>query len=413
MILSAEQTSAIDAIGRWLANPARPFFILAGYAGTGKTTLLQHFINSQSNIVTCLAPTGKAASVLQKKLTNASVSTIHSALYKPVAPSLEHLEMLEAQLFNHLDNEDIKQSIQLAILEEKDRLAGRGIKFDLKLDATIGHRMLVIVDEASMVTDKMHNDLIATGAKILYVGDAGQLPPPRDVGFFARYKCDAQLEQVHRQALESDIIRVSMDIRQGRSIDINCPLYGYGNSQFSKMNKECLPYEVWLEFDQVITGKNESRQRINRYFRTQAGRKGWWPEDGEKLICLKNEKDTGVSFINGVQASSLSNFYFNKDIQELMGDLLYEGAIASSQPFYRYPFQAHYDKQAVEEPYFSRSGSREFDYAYAITVHKSQGSEWDRVLLADDQMMTGQREFRQRWLYTAVTRARKELVWLI
>ncbi len=411
MILSPEQTRALDAIAHWRSTPSRSFFILSGYAGTGKTTLLQEFINAQSHSVICLAPTGKAASVLGKKLTNARVSTVHKALYQPVSPSTERLEALEAALINHPDNEEVKQALE----EEKERLAKRGIKFDLKADATISNGDLVIVDEASMVTERMHVDLIATGANILYVGDAGQLPPVMDGGFFAHHRPDVTLEQVHRQALESDIIRVSMQIRNGDSIDVT---WGgeydeESNTQFQKVWKDGMRYDSWLTFDQVITGRNESRQRINRYFRTKANRKGWWPEDSEKLICLKNETDAGNIFINGVQGTALNNFQFVAELGELAGDVLYDGVVIPCQPFYRYPFQSHYDPQAIEEPYHNRRGSREFDYAYAITVHKSQGSEWDRVLIADDQMQSQNREFRKRWLYTAVTRARKELVWLI
>ena len=117
-------------------------------------------------------------------------------------------------------------------------------------------------------------------------------------------------------------------------------------------------------------------------------------------------------YINGIQGSALSNFTFSSEFQEILGDILYEGSPIKAQPFYRYPFQVHYDVNAVEEPWQSRSGLREFDYAYAITVHKSQGSEWARVLIADDGMQSGNKEFRKRWLYTAVTRAKQELVWL-
>lgn len=401
MKLSAEQSVALDAIRRWLTS-ADPFFILAGYAGTGKTTLLQAFVNGQDSLVTCLAPTGKAASVLQKKLDNARVSTVHKALYNPVTPSLEKLEQLEEALINHPENEELRAALE----EEKARIADRGISFNLKMESTIHAGMLVVVDESSMCTDRMFCDLMETGAKILFVGDAGQLPPPRDVGFFDKHRPDVSLEQVHRQALESEIVRVSMRVRNGEEV------YMTRGEQFTKMPKLDLPGEEWLPFDQVITGRNDSRRKINRYFRGKAGRMGWWPNEGERLICLKNDTSDGIGYINGVQATALNNFEYNDTIGDLLGEVLYEGELCPMQGFYRYPFKVHYDPAAVEDPWHSRHGLREFDYAYAITVHKSQGSEWDRVLLADDQLPGGA-EFRRKWLYTAVTRARKELVWLI
>jgi exodeoxyribonuclease-5 len=403
MRLSIEQSRALDLIQRWMKDPMRSTFVLAGYAGTGKTTLLQHFINQQSNLVTCLAPTGKAASVLQKRLDNARVSTIHSALYKPVDQNTSHLDQLEAELVNHPGNQFLIDAIE----QEKRRLAAKDVKFSRKQDSEISPHQLVVVDEASMVTKFMKRDLEATMAKILYVGDPGQLPPVQDEGFFRTHQPDAMLSEVQRQALDSPIIRISMDIRAGKAINFQ------ESEGFRKMPKESLPAKDWLLFDQVITGTNDARRRINRYFRRQRGYRSWWPCAEDKLICLRNETDGGTCYINGVQAMALNDALFIADFQEVMGDIVYEGAVIQGVPFYRYPFQIHYDARAVEDPVQSRRGLvQDFDYAYAITVHKSQGSEWDNVLLADDGMKANDKEFRKRWLYTAVTRAKKSLTWV-
>lgn len=404
MKLSPEQTRALDNISRWMASHNRQTFILAGYAGTGKTTLLQHYINQQSDLVTCLAPTGKAASVLQKRLKNAVVSTVHRALYKPVAPSTAKLDTLEYQLTLHPNNEELKQ----AILEEKARLAKKDVQFSLKEERLISPGQLVVVDEASMVTRKMRKDLEETNAKILYVGDPGQLPPVQDEGFFKSHQPDAMLEQVQRQALDSPIIRMSMEVRNGAVINRTSA----DPAPFRKIPKEELTADEWLKYDQVITGTNEARRKINRYFRRKMGFDKWWPRENDRLICLKNDSDGDIYYINGVQAVALTDVNYSADFGELMGDLVYDGNVAQGVTMYRYPFQIHYDPNAVEEPWQSRQGLREFDYAYAITVHKAQGSEWDRVLLADDGMKANDKEFRKRWLYTAVTRAKQELIWL-
>jgi exodeoxyribonuclease-5 len=198
-----------------------------------------------------------------------------------------------------------------------------------------------------------------------------------------------------------------MEIRAGASINVQeC-------AGFRKMPKESLPATEWLTFDQVITGTNEARRKINRYFRRQKEYRSWWPCANDKLICLRNENDGGMYYINGVQAMALNDATYISDFDTVVGDIVYEGSVVAGVPFYRFPFQAHYDAQAVEDPLQSRRGMvQDFDYAYAITVHKSQGSEWDRVLLADDGMQSNNKEFRKRWLYTAVTRAKRELVWL-
>lgn len=402
MQFTSGQVKAIEAIAAWHRSSWKQTFTLAGYAGTGKTTLLQHFINTQNNVVTCLAPTGKAASVLQKKLDNAMVSTVHRVLYNPSPPSTSNLDALEASLVNNPNDEDLKQ----AILDERRRLAGQNLNFNKKIDCEIGAGQLVVVDEASMVTRRMRKDLEETGAKILFVGDPGQLPPVQDEGFFQHSPPDAMLTEVQRQALDSPIIRVSMEVREGKAINAQRE-----DGPFRKMPKNELSHEEWLTFDQVITGTNEARRKINRYFRGKLGKNSWWPETGDKIICLKNSNDNGIYYINGVQGKALSNAKNNADFDEIIGEVLYEGTIRNVM-YYRYPFQVHYDANAIELQWYERAGLQEFDYAYAITVHKSQGSEWDRVLLADDGMNANQKEFRKRWLYTAVTRAKEELVWL-
>ena len=403
MKLSREQDKALDLIQQWLRQRDVQSFSLGGYAGTGKTTLMQHFINGLDNPPLCLAPTGKAASVLQSKLANAKVSTVHSALYKPVPPSMNDLDVLQAELLKHPDSKELQEAVEA----EKRRLANKDIGFALNKDqCKIMPGQLVIIDEASMVTRRMLNDLIDTGAMLLFVGDPGQLPPVSDDGFFCKNEPDVMLTEVHRQALDSPIVRLSMDIREGsvtsNSFDDGC----------QRMNKKQLAGEEWLKFDQVLTGRNETRRRVNRYFRKQLGHEGIWPQDQERLICLKNDTKGANCYINGIQATAVAASDHNEDFQDLTCDLLYDNRIIRTVPLYMYPFEVHYNDAAIDEPWQMRQGLQEFDYAYAITVHKSQGSEWDSVLLADDGMMAGQKDFRKRWLYTAVTRAKKELVWV-
>ena len=408
MTLTPEQDRAFRAIWHWYRSGVAPRFLLAGYAGTGKTTLLQHFINQLDSEPLCAAPTGKAASVLQRRLHNARVSTLHRLLYSPLVPSTENLDILQDALMNDPNN----PALLLAIEEEKKRLSEVDLKFSIKGNCELGPGRLVIVDEASMVTNRIQGDLERTGVKVLYVGDPGQLPPVNDKGFFHKTNPDVMLTQVQRQALDSAIIRLSMEVREGRYKST----FNYPNCR--RVRKSEIPYPEWLTYDQVLTGKNDTRRKINRFFRRSLDHfsdkmlmpNGSYPCKGERLICLKNDQDGG--FINGVICTTVSQAEHNASVGELNCSLLYEGMLLRAVPLWEYPFKVHYYPNTVEDPWVARQGLREFDYGYAITVHKSQGSEWDRVLLADDFIMSNQPEFRKRWLYTAVTRAKHELLWV-
>lgn len=408
MILSNEQQKAMDKIMYWLANPKEGptdydwMFYLGGYAGTGKTTLLQEIINRLSEPPICLAPTGKAASVLQRKLKNATVTTIHKALYKPIMPNIAQLESLEAHL---AANPGAVELIE-AVREEKRRLADLKISFMDNEMKEIKPGDVVMIDEASMVTGKMVEDLRATRAIVIFVGDPGQLPPVGDAGYFMTQKPDAMLSEIQRQALDNPIIAMSMRVRNGERIEHNIE-----NNHIIKHCKTGYPITELSAADQVLTGMNFTRRRLNRAVRRVRGFEGKFPLEGEKLICLKNQYARGGWVVNGMQCLAASNLEVTNE-GTLKLDVLYEGQLLHGLDCYHYPFEAHYDDRAEEDPWAARSKLSEFDYGYAITVHKSQGSEWDRVVLVDDEMKCGDREFRKRWLYTAVTRAKEHLTWL-
>jgi exodeoxyribonuclease-5 len=402
MKLTKEQSDAVDAIASWRDDPSEREFLLAGYAGTGKTTLLQHFINGRPNPTLCLTPTGKAASILQKKLKDAAVSTIHSALYVPVTSPRTRLKRLESELLRHPADENL----QLAVKRERERLLRNNLKFSPKIDHKIVSGQLVVVDEASMVTRAMRNDLLATGAKILYVGDPGQLPPVMDAGFFQITRPNAMLEEIQRQAFDSPIIRLSLAVRQGERLE------EVDEPGCCRRSKQDMPARDWLKYDQVLTGSNNARRGLNRYFRKLLGHEGWLPRKGEKLICLKNYRDDETTLVNGGLASSTSDFFGHDDLRTVWGDVDSDGEELPGTQCDAYPFKAHYEADLLPEEFDQEEVVQHFDYGYAITVHKSQGSEWNKVVLADDGMRRRDAEFRRRWLYTAVTRAKRELLWL-
>lgn len=378
-------------------------FYLGGFAGTGKTFLVQDIINSLDKKPHCLAPTGKAASVLQKKLKDTVVTTIHRAIYKPVMPDITELEALQELLVNDPGNKDLL----LAIADAKRVIADEPLRFMDNALKEIKHGDLIVVDEASMVTRRMIEDLKATGAKVLFVGDPGQLPPVGDSGYFSNEEPDAMLSEVQRQALDNPIIALSMKVRAGDKC-----LWIIENDNILKRPKDGYSFEALAEADQVLTGTNYMRRRINRGVRKIKGINGlFYPQRGEKLICLKNQYIRGGWVVNGVHCVASGDAECDGENQMRM-DVLYEEQLMQELPIYSYPFEKHYNDKAEEDPWPARHKLAEFDYGYAITVHKSQGSEWDRVVLVDDEMFGNDNKFRKRWLYTAITRAKEHLTWL-
>jgi exodeoxyribonuclease-5 len=173
--------------------------------------------------------------------------------------------------------------------------------------------------------------------------------------------------------------------------------------------------QEWVDVDQIITGRNESRHKINRFIRKRLGFKGSDPNSGEKLICLKNDSKRIPQFING------TIFKSNSEAEVFAGvgqggmdtgvlDICYNGIDLLAEQYYPYHCRVTYDKDLPELPRNFRRGLMELDFAYAITCHKSQGSEWESVIVADDKMQANDPVFRRRWLYTAVTRAKSNLM---
>ena len=404
MKLTDDQEKSYDKIMKWMAGSGDWCFKLAGFAGTGKTTLLQHIINGMDDVPLCCAPTGKAASVLEKKLDeSAVVTTVHKALYSPVSPCTEKLEAMIMKLKDDPDN----QSLRLEIAEEKKEMSKQKLSFSSKLKPGEYKGVTFIVDESSMITKKMAMDFQYSGARVLFVGDPGQLPPVGDKGWFGDGEADATLKKVMRQALDNPIIRLSMDIRNNGFCN---PLDYNDCSEVTIANKSDLPVEHWLKADQVLTGSNYLRRRINRFFRKQLGHTEQMPVECEKLICLKNDFDT-YGLINGVPASCAGSAFLDED-GEWRISVLFEDELKTDMALYSHPFEAHYRTNAQEEPWAMRRGLAEFDWAYAITVHKSQGSEWRNVLLADDGFFSRNMDDRKKWLYTGITRAKEKFTWV-
>jgi len=356
---SSEQAAALDKVGRWLRAGEPQVFRLFGYAGVGKTTLARHIAEGAQGEVLFAAFTGKAALVLRSKGCHGA-STIHAMIYR----------------------------------------ANEGKEgpptFTLNKDGPASRAGLIVIDECSMVDAELGRDLLSFGKPILVLGDPAQLPPVKGGGFFTEAEPDVMLTQIHRQAEDNPIIRLSQIVRAGGEI-----AYGdYGESRV--ISREQIEAPMVLAADQVLVGLNRTRRLYNQRIRTLRGLGGTLPVPGDKLVCLRNDRTKGL--ING-------GIWRVDGLDGIKKDFVRMKVRSEDEPG-RPPtkvavLKAFFEGGEADLPYLVRRESDEFDYGYALTVHKAQGSQWDDVIVFDESRSF--REHQARWLYTGVTRASRRL----
>lgn len=392
---SPQQVTALDLVRRWLRDPGGPqVFKLEGYAGTGKTTIAVDIYN-ECNALAC-AYTGKAASVMANKgLGNAS--TVHRLIYTPVDKAGDRIKELKEELAMLEKVREPSRSLVQRMdavrraLREATAAANQP-NFVLKEASDIEMADLVILDEASMVDQRMAEDLLSFGVKVLVIGDPAQLPPVKGVGYFLDGRPDFRLTEIHRQAAGNPIIRMATDVREGRSLQL-------GDWGAARVVERITPQEA-LAADQILCGTNNKRRVINNRHRELEGydwRAQPTPYAGERLVCLRNNRELGI--LNGtlwdVVAASWHPGEEEVDLR-LTPDT---GGAEIGLPAEACIF--------IDEDMKPQWGRHEwFTYGYCLTVHKSQGSQWNDVVLFDD--WTNQASKRQ-WLYTGITRAAERL----
>ena len=367
------------------------FTVISGYAGTGKSTLVRFIINAldvDEDKVVYTAYTGKAVEVLRKK-GNKNACTLHKLLY--------------------------------------DSFPKPGGGFFRKPKPFIDYD-IVIVDEVSMAPKTLMDLLFRHQCYVICLGDPFQLPPvdkDEDNGLLAHPHIF--LDEVMRQAKESEIIRLTMDIREGNSIN-----YNPRGKEVLVLSKDQLNTGMLQWADQVLVGTNAARININNQMRSLLGFEGG-PQEGDKVICLRNYWDNfsekeGDPLVNGT-IGILKNgfktfrdfpFYIKADKHRfdvwqanfVVGEDCFENTEIDYKMLttgekccdWRLAYQLGKLKNKLGEVV-----PKEFTYAYAITCHKSQGSEWDKVLVLEESFPFDRTE-HARWLYTACTRASEKLV---
>lgn len=385
MNISTDKKLAIKQILEWYtkASKNKQFLTLGGYAGTGKTTLIAIlrkilFQQNPKLKVAFAAFTGKAARVLNTYLKENqvlfkgdSIGTIHSLIYS-------------------------------VIENERHEIIGWQNKDKITAD-------LIIIDEASMLDQKIWSDLLDYQIPILAVGDHGQLPPVNGQ-FNLMAKPHIRLEEIHRQAASHPIIKLSMAARTTGHIAIG--KYGPGVYKLAKSDPESQEaieslLQNYRQDTLILCAYNNTRIKLNNYLRGLLGFESALPQSGDRVICLRNNHQKAL--FNGMLGtlqritSKDQHFYevqilFDDEEQSFEGLAVKEQFGAASTLSFGRDFRSLTLQAEL------------FDFAYALTVHKAQGSQARRVILFEERFKQMSDEDWRRWLYTAVTRAEEELI---
>lgn len=283
---------------------------------------------------------------------------------------------------------------------------------------------VIVVDEVSMLPKTMW-DLLLTHKNIYVIacGDPAQLPPiNKNDDNHILDNPHIFLDEIMRQALDSEIIKASMWIRERR------PLFSYPveNKEVMVVNQASTGMLMWA--DQILCATNQTRTTINNIMREALGFRGD-PQIGDKIISLHNQwnftSNNENPLINGLIGIIKD---FHKDYLRVPYSvscepipILYttieteDGDIFTDIPIdYTYittgkKFLTPQQEYKLKKDEGFPSPPFDFTYGYAITVHKAQGSQWDKVLVFEE-WFPSQKDEHARWIYTGITRAAQKLV---
>ena len=394
MILTNKQQEGLElAVARYKAHEA--YTTISGYAGTGKSTLIKFIIAAldlEPHQVCYVAYTGKAAQVLKQKGCPNPI-TAHKLLYKA----------------KPMPNGTYK-------FEAKTKLEGE--------------YEIIVVDEISMLPKEMWLKLLSHRVHVIACGDPFQLPPiDKDSDNHVLDTPHVFLDEIMRQAYDSEIIRFSMWIREGKPIS-EFPASG---SQVMMVQPQDIVTGMYDWADQILCATNAKRNEINTFMRDIKGF-GPEPQVGDKIISLRNQWDfmsnnisNPAPLTNGsigtIEIANKSNIFVPYWISEKPTPVLYTTMLDENNDRFDYipvdytslttgeKFLTGKQEYVMKKNHKCPDPPFEFAYAYGITCHKAQGSEWGKVLVYEERFPFDKEE-HARWAYTAATRASEKLVWV-
>jgi len=381
MQLSADKKEILLQLSSWLQKQPSQYISVGGYAGTGKTTLIAIlrtilYKKNPKLKIAFASYTGKATQVLQNFLKRSNslytkdfIGTIHSLIYTPIVS---------------------KEGIIVG-WEKKQKL-----EFNL-----------IIIDEASMVSQEIWEDLVSFNLPIIVFGDHGQLPPIGN-SFSLMKNPDLKLETIHRQLENNPIIQISILAREKGIIPNKkfSPIV----EKFSSKDPDAQERvgELLASYTPetlILCGYNWTRVKLNQEIRQILGFDEPQPQSGDRVICLRNNHQQLIynGMIGTIQnIKQIDENWYQAEIKMDDREDLYSGKIAVNQ------FNSSQGLNFTKNRKKTVQGDL-FDYGYALTVHKAQGSQAKKVILFEQRFSKMNDDDWHRWLYTAVTRAEEEL----
>ncbi len=383
--LTKDQENAKELIAEWFVNTDDQVFVLSGYAGTGKTFLIDYVVREVLRLkvgeeAAFVSPTGKAAANLVKNGTVAG--TVHGLIYTREGEEYdvdENGEIIELQALSFIKREKIDERIRL-----------------------------IVIDEASMINETILYDLLSFKVKCLFSGDGAQLPPVNGACSLLDNP-NYTMTEIVRQAADNPIIQVATMARQGKRIP-----YGNYDDKVCVIGRNALVgaerKRLFLKADQILCGRNKTRNLLNEEIREYLGipKEQKLPVEGEKLICTLNDwekpldREGRFHLVNGIigrgteiveGVDDLATMHFTADFMEEGVQVPFDtGIFEKGEYSHLYGERAitltngtvvhesNYELlrrfRAVKEEPVCR-----FEFAYAVTCHKAQGSGATRSLV--------------------------------
>jgi len=440
------QLYLLDKLTRFVFNDKTQIFLLKGYAGTGKTTIISTLVNNlwQAKYkFTLLAPTGRAAKVISS-YAGKQAFTIHKHLYYPKTDTSGKVQ------FTLRHN---KQRKTIFIVDEASMISGQNTSDSL-------------FDNSSVLSDLIQYVYSQPDNKLILVGDTAQLPPvglPVSPALDKKYLeqhfnievVDFELTEVVRQDLESGILFNATKIRE----ELKNPLPGeikFNTTGFDDFIRLDNGYDIQDAIETAYAGNNfeetaiivRSNKRANMYnqqIRNKILLKDNELDAGDYLMVVKNnyfwlDKNSQAGFIaNGDIVEVLEIFRFIElygfrfaevklRLVDYPGEKPFETVIMLDTLYMDTPAlnyeQANKLYQAVNEDYqhlktkwarYKKVKENKYfntlqvKFAYALTAHKSQGGQWQNVFVEQPYQLDLTDKEQLRWLYTAFTRAQNKL----
>lgn len=382
--LSDCQKTVIAQILAWYKTPgSKKFFTLGGYAGTGKTTMIGYISKKlreqkPSIKVAFCSYTGKAVRIMGNKLQESSslypddsISTIHRLIYEP-----------------NLNDDGVVIGWSKKTIKD--------FKYNL-----------IIVDEASMINERIWNDLTEYNVSILAVGDHGQLPPIEG-RFNLMDDPDIKLEEIYRQEKDNPIVFVSK-LARTRGV-IPAMEFGKGVVKMSRQDPSTQEFlsDLFTRYDDdtlVLVGFNNTRVKLNKGIRNLLGFEEPKPQVSDRVICLRNSYEKHIH--NGM----MGRIKKIEDVDDDWGEYYNANILLDDGLGYEFNGLISKNQFGSKETLHNEKTSEIdlFDFGYALTVHKAQGSQARKVVVFEERFPNMELDIWKKWLYTAVTRASEEL----